>query len=71
MSIHREDLFTKAKKVDAKLYDAMTRINFAGGAVEISRKVKALEYHPWLNTPEEKQWLIDAKYYLLNQFKLR
>ena len=28
MSTYREDMLAKAKKVDTKLYEAMTRINF-------------------------------------------
>ena len=71
MSTYREEMLTKAKKVDVKLYEAMTRIDFNQGAPNLSRMVKALESFPWLNSESDTQRLNDAKYYLRNNFKLR
>ena len=71
LDTYRDEMLVKAKKVDTKLYEAMTRINFTQCAVDLRRMVKALESFPWLNSPEDTQRLNDAKYYLRNQFKLR
>ena len=68
MSTYRQDMLAKAKIVDARLYDAMTKCCFTDTC--LPQMIKALSMLSWSNTPEENERLDAAKYYLRNKHKL-
>lgn len=69
MSTYRDDMLAKARRVDARLYDAMTKCCFTDTC--LPQMVKALSMYSWQNTPEENERLEAAKYYLRNKHKLQ
>lgn len=70
MSTYRDDMLSKAKKVDSKLYAAMTRICFNQDVACLRNMQKALSLFSFGNTKEENQRLADVTYYLKNKHKL-
>ena len=69
MATYREEQLAKARQVDAKLYDAMTKCCFTDTCLpQMIRALSMLSFH---NTPEENERLEAARYYLRNKHKLQ